>query len=337
MQVLSGHTDLVRGLAYAPDGATLASAGRDRSVRLWDLAAGAERARLLGHTNGVHAVAFHPDGATLSSGGDRTVRLWEATSARPLAVLRGHTATVLGLAYSPDGRTLASAAAHREGRKYTGTHSQVILWDLDTLRPKSVVTMTAWLGAWCVDYNPDGTQLALGTSQSVVARWFPNALPAECTYDARLILKDPGSPYGPSNRFVPENHWVPPGVESPLPLYQNAAVVCVAHAPDGRTLAATGGRWVKLWDTETGRRAVTMKGHKETVQSIAFTPDGDTLVSAAVDGTIRFWDVVSGGERACFDTGVGRKVESLAVSPDGMTLAAGGERDVVIWDLDERH
>jgi WD40 repeat protein len=83
-QALSGHTDAVYAAAFHPGGTRLATAGRDRSIWLWDLATGQEVARLQGHTNYVWSLTFSSDGATLASGsGDLTVRLWDTV---PLAL-----------------------------------------------------------------------------------------------------------------------------------------------------------------------------------------------------------------------------------------------------------
>jgi WD40 repeat protein len=70
-------------VAFSPDGKTLASASRDKTIKVWDAHSGQERATLKGHTEEVHCVAFSPDGKTLASaGGDGTIKLWDVKVGR---------------------------------------------------------------------------------------------------------------------------------------------------------------------------------------------------------------------------------------------------------------
>ena len=73
-----GVTGRVRGIAFSPDGLTLASGSYDATIYLWDTGTGEHKRTLTGHTRNVESVAFSPDGETLASGShDATIRLWE--------------------------------------------------------------------------------------------------------------------------------------------------------------------------------------------------------------------------------------------------------------------
>jgi hypothetical protein len=74
VRILTGS----HGVAFSPDGRTLASCGEGKTVRLWELATGECQRILTGHAGSVNRVAFSPDGRTLAScGADKTVRLWD--------------------------------------------------------------------------------------------------------------------------------------------------------------------------------------------------------------------------------------------------------------------
>jgi WD40 repeat protein len=88
VQVWRGHEGTIRRLAVAPDGELIASAGDDRTVRLWDVQRG-EATILRGHQAGVLYVGFAPDGKQLvSTGGDGTTRLWKVERPAALEPLR---------------------------------------------------------------------------------------------------------------------------------------------------------------------------------------------------------------------------------------------------------
>ena len=102
----------VVALALSRDGTLLASAsGYERSVRVWDPAAGRLIGSIAGHARGTIAIAFAPDGTTLATAGnDGAVRLWEVSTGRQQAALDGRASVLCGVAFSPDGRRLVATS-----------------------------------------------------------------------------------------------------------------------------------------------------------------------------------------------------------------------------------
>ena len=115
---VKAHAALVHCVAVSPDGKTLATAGFDNAIKLWDIAADGsikEKKVLAGHTGPVYAVAFHPTDAKVivSASQDKTARIWDLTDGKMKFELKGHTDIVDTIAFSPDGKSLATAGADK--------------------------------------------------------------------------------------------------------------------------------------------------------------------------------------------------------------------------------
>src|SRR5439155_948696 len=80
---------------------------------------------------------------------------------------------------------------------------------------------------------------------------------------------------------------------------------------------------VRLWDTATGREALTLRGHTDLVQGVAFSPDGTRLASGGQDGTVRPWEAATRREARTLRGHTG-SASSVASSPDGSRPAPRG-------------
>lgn len=156
------HDDSVQTVAFAPDGQTIASAGIDRSIRLWKSATG-ELVREVGqHEGRIFALTFSPDGKQLAStSSDLKIHLWDPAAGKLVRTLHGHTDTIQAVAFSPDGTHLATAALDQTVR----------LWDPATGKVFRVIDYTEDR-APSLAFSADGKRVYVGYNPSPHVRGY---------------------------------------------------------------------------------------------------------------------------------------------------------------------
>ena len=288
-----------------PAAQTLAAAGDDGSIRLWD-AARAERTGVLkGHTDFVYGVAFHPDGRRVASASwDGSVRLWDASTGRPLALLRyPHKTIVTGVAFHPDGKLLASA----------GRDDCVRLWDVSAgAEAGRLAVPTTGKSDFQPAFSPRGDLLVCGGTDRMIYVW-------------RMAVASAGVEGGASGALAAR-----------LPTPWGSADY-FAFSPNGGWLAAASydSKGIRICDLARQETLHLLEGHTDKVLSLAVSGDGQWLASGATDDTVRLWDASTWRQAAVLTHG--SHVYGMAFSPDGKRLAcACGNNTIRLWDLATR-
>jgi WD40 repeat protein/serine/threonine protein kinase len=335
------------GAVVSPDGKRVASAGgksvsrvgpADWVTKVWDIQTGKE---LMTLKENLSSPALSPDGKRLAtssvvSGPDRLskVKVWDLETGKELFSLEGSqrspspfTSVYSPVAYSPDGKRLAGAGLFREPGKQEDKH-KVKVWDAQTGKE-----LLVFEGGWDrVIFSPDGKRLA-APSREEIKLWD--------TQTGQVIQSFKGG--NGWLAFSPDGKRLAASSREETKLWdtQTGEVLrsfkgrdtTSAFSPDGKRLAITSfslrsANEVTVWDVETGKELLTLKGYAERMGTAAFSPDGKRLVSASSKG-VKVWDAQSGQELLNLPAGF---ILSFAFTPDGRRLVIGTGDTVKIYD-----
>jgi WD40 repeat protein/tRNA A-37 threonylcarbamoyl transferase component Bud32 len=330
-EALSFRADLyaLRGVAFAPDGLSLVSAGVTGRVSLWNSSGGLETLTLAA-AQSTETLAFHPRSPYLASAGARgEIHVWHLDHPDQPTLLPRQPSGIFALAFSPDGHSLAFGGDDRVVRivDFLNPNRPPILIKGHTARVHAIV------------FRPDGKMIATAGEDEKIRLHDPT--------DGKLIQVLEGHSNGIlCLAFSPDGNWLASGsydktvrlwdlkdngkANAVLPGH-TLVVNSVTFSPDGGTLAsASKDRTIRVWNVEKREQSYSLQGTPSGIQSIAFHPHGRRIVSVGDDRMIRLWDIVTRQEILEFEE-TGGALRQVAFSADGRSLAVAGTGVIRVW------
>lgn len=299
-------------LAYAAVGSLLSLGKATGEVVVFEAASGNVRFTASGGKAAVTALRFSPDQKILAAGDqDHAIRLWDVTSGKEMRRMEHGKAGAIGnLAFTPDGQQLVSVGMAAYGSRRGRTRSIIDgddaarVWDVATGKQVREwhVGSDGYVSRVGLEFSPDGKTVAIHLGDSV-GLWA--AASGESIGVIKLIERDDA-------KVRVGGSWSQG----------------LAFAPDGKTLAVTFHRTVRLFDVASRQAIHAPSGHEDRVSLLAFADDGKSLVSVSYGGDLRIWDLAKGTERA-----VQRTEPISALSPDGRLAAINARTDFKVVEI----
>lgn len=239
-------------------------------------------------------VCISPDARTVARGSEGgTLVIWDTLASTSKKTSEGHGEEIRHIAYSTDSKKIVSSTRHGEIR----------VWDAATTLCSRILEVPGDLEESDSDelvkggisLSPSGKTLASATSSGILLWNIDNG-------DCSVLVKGPclGS--------------------------------CIVFSPDGRTIALDVGYSIKLFNAVTGSLVKTLRGHTDSINSLAFSPDGQTLASASDDFKGRVWDASATASGQPIEEPF-EDIECVGLSPDGKTIAIGTKNSVQLRDV----
>jgi len=309
-------------IALSPDGRYLAVA-TSCGIELRDKETMELLRFLYSPAGAVYHIAYSPDGEHIAlTQRDGSIGLWRVDGASESpTTLPGHGESATALAYSSGGQLLASGSRD----------NTVKVWDVAT--GEELRTFEGHTGpVYSVDFSPGGRLLASGSGDGTVRLWdvdtgrIVNTLRGHTSAVVAICFSPDGELLASGSRDKTAKLW---DVSSGSEIASLCAdcwgyVSAVAFSSDGRTLAFdcwdSSGDTIRLWDVATKTVTDYLSGGYH-LEALAFSTDGEMLVSSYSCGKIKMWEVATGREVRTLDNH-GGAVDVVKFSPDGHSFAS---------------
>ena len=366
IRTFAAHTDDISAAAIAPDGHSILTGSYDNTVRIWNANLEYDNQIIYGHNGGISTVAFSPDGNfILSASDDDTIRLWDAkTLVQGFIDLPAQKLIDPSFVFSAQGRWLVAKGGSWNDN---GGDSTVIIWEKNgsEYKPVHVFPYEYFMQVLGFSQPNDGTEskffylgrgnperylLQTGGNWDTIAKtysmwWWNNdvALTQTASEKAQYVAIA-GEMEIQIHRIDNQDTSTPDAICKTLwdGAYGSYGSGSIAFSIDGQYLASEYLNDILIWDWQPNNEGSkpqectqvhTLKGHSGEVLDLAFSPDGNYLLSGSADGTAILWDVKDWKQVRVLTGHLG-DITSVAFSPDSKSIVTGGsDKTIRIWNI----
>jgi WD40 repeat protein len=328
-QVLHGHSDYVRSVAYSPCGNKVATVSRDTTLCVWDARIGCLLYSAKEHSAEINCVAFSPDNSLIATGSwDKSVVVWDSKTGFKTSCYQKHTLMVTCVSWSSCSQMFSS-----------GSDDKCIhIWRLGQCSP--VCTLSGHTGSvWCISWSQQQDMIASGSWDCSIRLWSPKTqmligcleghkdkvtgvswcvdprLLASCSGDKSVRIWDVSTK---SCTFIKNE-------------LHDRLITSISCCPRSNRIAtASWDARVKIWDADVDS-VVSFDSHSGITCSVCWHPEGRCLTSCSYDKTAIMFEPIDGSINvAC--NGHKTPVSSVAWS-SGAIIASGSEDGtVILWN-----
>ncbi|MCI0535632.1 MAG: protein kinase, partial [Verrucomicrobiales bacterium] len=343
---LTNHGAAISSVAFSPDGERIVTGSWDQTAKVWDAATGKELFALIGHTNQILSVAFSPDSRRIVTGSfDKTARVWDASTGKELRILEGHTLALSSVSFSPDGRWVLSGSWDKTAKVWdavTGHELYSLVGHRD--------------GVLSVAFSPDGQRIVTGGQDRDVKLWDAatgkelRTLSGHSVQVAAVAFSPDGQRIATAGDDQTVRVWSATGGNELLAVKRHGSrISSVAFSPDSQRIVTGGGsvqseislalinigsgdQTARIWEASSDQETFILEAHTNWVQSVAFSPDGQRIVTGSRDQTARVWEASTGKLLRILQGHTG-EIRSVAISPDGQRIVTGSwDKTAKVWD-----
>ena len=329
---------VIMQVAFSPNGKLLATGDMKGNIQLWCTQDAQPRKSFPAHSGWIFALSFSPDGQILASGAeDGIIQLWDIHTGKCCGRIPIEIQRILSLAFSPNGKFLAIC----------GSESIIYLWEIGT---QQLTTLTEHVGDVSkITFDASVENLFSASYDGTLKQWDIH------TGQCLETFQDHGNPIS-QMALSPHGEILVSGTLDGQVTLTNVStrqswkvsmgnqqeISSLSFHPAGQLFASNNAisSTIRFWDTQNGKCVKVLQCDDDIVTSIAFSPDGNTLVSGSSDQKIIFWDVTSGNRLRTLG-GYINHIYTLTWKPnkkDGkqqLIASSGTSSSIRIWDANK--